>query len=163
MRRTQFDPARVDLLPLVIRTRVFWPILLYFLRTTRGARNPNLQVVITHASLVCSQHSFWFPLRINGMHRTQFDPARVDLLPLVIWTRVFWPSISWNLREAPRWSKRSLWTGLWSSGELGRGKSLSLPFPCYFFPPTESIFTGWSKSVWTFDHCRAHSLTFGYY
>ena len=28
----------------------------------------------------------------------------------------------------------SLWTGLWSSGELGRGKSL--PFPCYFFPQT---------------------------
>ena len=25
---------------------------------TRGARNPNLRVVITHASHVCSQHSF---------------------------------------------------------------------------------------------------------
>ena len=28
----------------------------------------------------------------------------------------------------------SLSTGLWSSGEL--------PFPCYFFPQTESLFTG---------------------
>ena len=37
------------------------------LRATRGARNPNLQVVITHTSHVCSQHSlhsFGLPLRI---------------------------------------------------------------------------------------------------
>ena len=54
------------------------------LRATRGARNPNLQVVITRASHVCSQHSFGLPLRINGMHRTQFDHARLDLLSLVI-------------------------------------------------------------------------------
>ena len=38
----------------------------YFLRATRGARNPNLQVVITHASHLCSQHSFGLPLRMNG-------------------------------------------------------------------------------------------------
>ena len=49
------------------------------LRATRGARNPNLQVVITHASHVCSQHSFGLPLRMNGMHKMEFD-----LLPLVI-------------------------------------------------------------------------------
>ena len=42
------------------------------LRETRGARNPNLQVVITHASHVCSQHSFGLPLRMNGMYITQF-------------------------------------------------------------------------------------------
>ena len=49
---------------------------------------------------------------------------------------------------------RSLSTGLWSSGELGRGKSekaslppLSLPFPCYFFPQTESLFTGYIPRV----------------
>ena len=40
---------------------------------TRGARNPNLQVFITHASHVCSRHSFGLPLKMNGMHRTQFD------------------------------------------------------------------------------------------
>ena len=92
--------------------------------TARGARNPNLQVVITHASHVCSQHSFglalnlvprvfglsdqkarrlwvrdWLPLRMNGMHRTQFDHAPLDLLSLVISSRVFW------LRKAQRWSK----------------------------------------------------------
>ena len=45
-------------------------IILYstLLRVKRGARNPNLQVVITHASRVCNQHSFGLPLRMNGMH-----------------------------------------------------------------------------------------------
>ena len=55
-----------------------------FLRATRGARNPSLQVVITHEPLVSSQHSFGRPLRTNGMHKTQFDHVRFDLLPLVI-------------------------------------------------------------------------------
>ena len=33
----------------------------------RGApRNPNLQVVITHASQVCNQHLFRLQLRMNG-------------------------------------------------------------------------------------------------
>ena len=36
---------------------------------TRGAHNPNPQVVITHASHVCSQHSFGIPLRMNGTHK----------------------------------------------------------------------------------------------
>ena len=49
-----------------------------YLRATRGARNPNLQVVINHASQVCSQHSFGLPLRMNEMHRRQFDQARFD-------------------------------------------------------------------------------------
>ena len=52
-----------------------------YLRATRGACNPNLQVVTTHASHVCSQHSFGLPLRMNGMHRRQFDHARFDYLP----------------------------------------------------------------------------------
>ena len=50
----------------------------------RGARKPNLQGVITHASHLCSQRSFGLPLRMNGMHITQFDHARLDLLLLVI-------------------------------------------------------------------------------
>ena len=55
------------------------------LQATRGARNPNLQVVITHASHVCSQHSFELPLRMMcEMHRAHFDHARLDLLSLVI-------------------------------------------------------------------------------
>ena len=51
---------------------------------TRGARKPNPQGVITHASHLCSQRSFGLPLRMNGMHITQFDHARLDLLLLVI-------------------------------------------------------------------------------
>ena len=69
------------------------------LRVTRGARNPNLQVFITHTSHVCSQHSlhsFGLPLRKYGVHRTQFDHAR------------FWPSVTWNLPKAQRWSKSVL-------------------------------------------------------
>ena len=45
----------------------------------------------------------------------------------------------------------SLWTGLWSSGELAPP---SLPFPCYFFPQTESLFTGYF-----FSGFRAISIT----
>ena len=51
---------------------------------TRGARKPNLQGVITHASHLCSQHSFGRPLRMNEMHIAQFGHARLDLLILVI-------------------------------------------------------------------------------
>ena len=50
------------------------------MRATRGACNPNLQVVITHVSHVGSQHSFGLPLRMSGMYITQFDHARLDLL-----------------------------------------------------------------------------------
>ena len=51
-------------------------IIIIIIGGTRGARNPNLQVVIiTHAPYLCSQHSFGLPLRINGMHRMQFGPS----------------------------------------------------------------------------------------
>ena len=55
---------------------------------TRGACNPNIQVVITHASHVCSKHSFGLPLRVNGMHSKRFDHSHLDLLSLIIWSRV---------------------------------------------------------------------------
>ena len=73
------------------------------LRATRGACNPNLQVIITHVSThalhLWSQHSFGLPLRMNGMHRTQFGHARFDYLPRKTYAKhsngakVFWPSI----------------------------------------------------------------------
>ena len=56
----------------------------HLLRAPIVARNPNLQVVITHTSHVGSQHSFEIPLRMNGMHRTQFDHKGLDLLSLII-------------------------------------------------------------------------------
>ena len=55
-----------------------------FLQVTRGARNPNLQVVIAHASHVYTQHSFGLPLTMDGMQRTQFDHVHLDLLAVVI-------------------------------------------------------------------------------
>jgi len=48
---------------------------IYLLRAPLVARNPNLQVVITHTSDVYNQHLFGLPLRKNGMHRTQFKHA----------------------------------------------------------------------------------------
>ena len=89
---------------------------------TRGACNRNLQV-ITPTSHVCSQHSFGLSLRMYGMQRTPFDHAHLDLPSLVIWSSMFWPSVTWNLCKAQHWS----------------------------------------KSVLTFDCCRLHSITFGYY
>ena len=64
-------------------TYKFFPMYLYLrhvsistfqlLQVTRGACNLNLQVVITYTSHVCNQHSFGLPLRMNGMHSSQFD------------------------------------------------------------------------------------------
>ena len=56
----------------------------------------------------CSQHSFGLPLRLNGMHITQFDHARLDLLSHVIWSLVFWQFVIWNLLKAQRWSNSVL-------------------------------------------------------
>ena len=62
----------------------FFPVVMYlyslFLQAPLVARNPNLQVVITHVSHVCGQHSFGLPLRMYGMHRTHFDHAPLDFL-----------------------------------------------------------------------------------
>ena len=57
-----------------------WPIA----DDKRSPQSLNLQVVITHASHVCSQHLIGLRQRMNGMHRTLFDHAHFDLLPLVI-------------------------------------------------------------------------------
>ena len=78
------------------------------LLATRGARNLNLQVVIKHASHVCGQHSFGLPLRMNGMHKTQSDHARFDLLPRNLITRVFNHLSSETYAKAQRWSSSLL-------------------------------------------------------
>ena len=91
-----------------LKSAKFWE----YLQVTRGALNPNLQVVLAYASHVCSQHSFGLPLRMmhrtQKMHRTQFDHARLDLRSLVIWSRVFRPSVTWNSHKAQRWTKSVL-------------------------------------------------------
>ena len=116
MHRTQFDHARLYLLPLVIWSRVFWPYATLKLTQStameqkrfdlRSCRPHSLTfgfyqlLVISHASHACSQHSFGLPQRMNGIYRRQFDHARLDLLSLVIWSRVFWLSLMWNVRKA---------------------------------------------------------------
>ena len=77
---------------------------LMLLRARIVAHNRNLQVIITHASHLCSQHSFGIPLRMYGMHKTHFDHACLDPLSLVFWC-VFWLSVMWNLRKAQWWCK----------------------------------------------------------
>ena len=59
-------------------------IITTLLQATRGARNPNLQVIIMHALHACSQYLFGLPQRMNGIHKTQFDHAHFNLLPLVL-------------------------------------------------------------------------------
>ena len=72
-----------DLTNLLTYPQVVFPtgmkknILLLWVR--RGARYPNLQIVITHALHACSQHSFGLPLTMNGMHKTQFGHTHLDL------------------------------------------------------------------------------------
>ena len=70
--------GKVKVVPARVKSPFWW-------RVTRGARNSNLQIVITHASHVCSKLSFSSPLRMNGMQRMQFDHT------------AFWPSIPRNL------------------------------------------------------------------
>ena len=59
-------------------------LLTHLLGATRVARNPNLQIVILHASHICSQHYFGLPLEMNGIHIMQFDRSPVDVLSLGI-------------------------------------------------------------------------------
>ena len=70
------------------------------MRATRAVRNPNLQVVITHALPVCSHHSIELPLRMNGIQRTQFGRTRFGLLPHRNLTTRVLTMCQWDLRKA---------------------------------------------------------------
>ena len=96
--RGRFSATQNSKLPKVLPLKSYF---INLLRARRGARNPNLQAAITHARQVCS-----FRLDFqNGMRRTQSDHARLGLLSLVIWSRAFWPSATWNLHKAQRLTK----------------------------------------------------------
>ena len=79
-----------------------WDVQILFIAGTRGAHNPNRQAVNTYALHVCSQHSCGLPLRMSWMHWTQFDHTHLDLLLFVIWSHLFWLSVTWNFRKARR-------------------------------------------------------------
>ena len=102
------DSRRANRFPSTITIFLFILLFLSSLRAPVVASKPNLQVVITHARHICRQHSFGLPLRMIGMHIMQCDHARLDLLSLVIWSRVFWPPLTWNLIKAQRWIKSVL-------------------------------------------------------
>ena len=61
-----------------------------------------------HRIYVASVNLFGLRLRMNGMHRMQFDHLCLDFLSLIIWSCMFWPSIMWMLHEAQHWSKSVL-------------------------------------------------------
>ena len=57
--------------PAILISKHYQYFLLFFILLLRAplvARNSNLQVVITHALHVCSQHLFGLPQRMSGMH-----------------------------------------------------------------------------------------------
>ena len=87
------------------------------LRSPRGRLVASLPTILIYklllcmASHVCSQHSFGLPPRMNGMNRTQFHHARLDFFPLVIWSRVFWLSVTCNFRKAQRCRPHSVTFG----------------------------------------------------
>ena len=64
------------------------------LRVTRGSHNPNLQVAITHARHVLSQHRQAFHQRMNGLHRTQsqlhFENSHQFPSSLSFYTAGYW-------------------------------------------------------------------------
>ena len=57
---------------------------------------------------LCSQHLFGLPLRMNGMHRTQFGHTHLDLLPLVIWSCMVWTICHMKLRQSAALEQKRL-------------------------------------------------------
>ena len=125
MRRTQSDHTRLDLLPLVIWSRAFWPPVTWNLRKAQhltkivltfnrcrphsvtfgyGGRQEEPSILISRLlirmrRMYVASIRFGLPLRMNGMYRTQFEQECLDLLPLAIWSRVFWPSATLKLKQ----------------------------------------------------------------
>ena len=57
---------------------------------------------------LCSQHLSGLPLRMNGMHRTQFGHTHLDLLPLVIWSCMGWTICHMKLRQSAALEQKRL-------------------------------------------------------
>ena len=107
------------------------------LRATRGARNPNLQVVITHASHVCSQHSFILVPRACRF--------LVKLSRVALGTRMTSTKNEWNAQN-PIWSRAF-------GPSISRNLITRVPSLAWNLRKAQ---------LWTIDRCRPHSVTFGY-
>ena len=71
------------------------------LQATRRACNPNLQVKLAHARLICSQHLFELPLRMIEMHRPQSGHSRIGPLSREVTQSIKSQSRSINLARTP--------------------------------------------------------------
>ena len=94
---------------------------------------------------------------MNGMHRMQFHHACFNLLPLVIWSCVFWPSVSRNLCKvlavleqnecltSDRCHLHSVTFGyyLLKKGQWGEGKGVIIPCKLCFIPILSLPTTQW--------------------
>ena len=74
-------------------------------------RNPisheNSSAVLWHGTIYLLRATRGLPLITNGMYKTQFDHARLwTLVLLVIWSGLFWLSVTWNVRKAQRAIRR---------------------------------------------------------
>ena len=52
------------------------------------------RLLLCMCGMYVAQHSFGLPVRMNATYRTQFDHVGLDLLSLIIWSRVFLLSIA---------------------------------------------------------------------
>ena len=126
------------------------PVLL--LQATRGAYNPNLQVFITPALDVCSQHPFGLPLRMYGMHRTLWSWASRPSTPCNLIMRVLtichvklMQSTAMEQKRFDLWSLSSplpnLWLYYYFNTILSRWK-----FSCYLLLPMAKMDMDWNTS-----------------
>ena len=82
------------------------------LQATLVTCNPNVQVVTMYFSCVAymwpafiwtSTKNVW-----NAQNTINFDHACFDLLPCIIWSRVFWSSVKWNVPKRTALKKKCL-------------------------------------------------------
>ena len=65
-----------------------------------------------HHMYVASINLFGLPLKMNGMHRTQFDCLCLDFLSLIIWSLMFWPFYHVHLTQSTTLEQKGF--NLWS-------------------------------------------------
>ena len=154
--RNKREPVQIDSERLT-NSRTFWIFFFFFLRTTRGARNPNLQFVMTHASHVCSQHVvvclclFFFACFVvrylcrSGCRQNYYLTPSLPRLPIYLFFFLLLPTI---LSLTQKISARlKLVSVPFSSLLLDIGQQLSFFYSRYFWP------TSWILLYWL----RAHS------
>ena len=78
--------------------------------------------------------------------------SRTWLFTLLIWSRVFWPSVTWNLHKARCWSK--------SVRTSGHCRPHSLSFGCYYFYDVVNMWLLCRLELTFFWHNLSYNLIF---